>query len=177
MRIYSVTQKSGGAPRQAPTSPPCRKPPVQPEVVLPADRGLVHVAAQDVQQLLREARLAPTLAQAVVHPPAIPARLDKPDSAEPPEMPGDLVLRHPEGIHQLADAQLLAAQEAHQAEAGGVGQSSQKPGEILHRRIHATRYASLRIYIPLPATHVNEDFPAWHAGHPSQVTSTRPPVR
>jgi len=99
-----------GTPREAPTDLSCREAAAQTEIVLLSERCPVHVAAQHVQQPLREVCLRPTPAKAVVHPPAIPPYLHQPDRAQSSQVPGDLVLRHAQGIHQLADAEFLPPQ-------------------------------------------------------------------
>jgi hypothetical protein len=105
---------------------------VQPEVVLLADSRLVQVTAHDLQQILREARLASLLIQAVVHPSAISPCLYQPNCAEFPEMPRDLVLRHAQGIHQLAHAEFPSPQQPEQPEPCWIRQGTQESGDILH---------------------------------------------
>jgi hypothetical protein len=98
------------APRQTPTGFPGRETTLQAGVVLFPERRLVHVATQHLKQILQEASLDPTPTEAVVHPPAIPPRLDETDRAEAAQVPRDLVLRHAKRIDELADAELLPTQ-------------------------------------------------------------------
>jgi hypothetical protein len=109
--MYSLRKCSRSAARQAPPNLTRGEAVPQAGVVLFAERGLVHVTAQHLQQIMHETRLHPTRTEAVVHPPAIPARLDKANGAEVPQVPRDLVLGNAERIDEFADAKLLSAQQ------------------------------------------------------------------
>ena len=114
--IAGVQKRQAALARQTPPDLSSREPTPQTGVVSFAEWCLVHVAAHHCEQILHQARLRATAPETVVHPPAVPPRLDEADGAETAQVPGDLVLRHAERIHKLADAQFLLTQQPQQSE-------------------------------------------------------------
>ena len=104
------TDSRGGA-RQTPTRFSCREAEPQVGIILFPEPRFVHVATHHLKEFPHQASLCPAPAQAVVHPPTVPPRLDQTDSAEAAQVPRNLVLWHTERIHELADAELLLAQQ------------------------------------------------------------------
>ena len=101
--MNAYTDSRGGG-RQTPTRFSYREAEPQVGVILFPEPRFVHVATHHVKEFPYQASLRPAPVQAVVHPPTVPPRLDQTDSAEAAQVPRDLVLRHPQSVHQLADA-------------------------------------------------------------------------
>lgn len=66
---------------------------------------------------------------AVVHPLALAAGVDEAGGAEVGEVAGDFGLRLAEDLDEVADAELLVAQEVEEAEAGGVAEGLEEAFE------------------------------------------------
>ena len=140
MTVY--TDSRGGV-RQTPTRFPYREADPQVGVILFPEPRFVHAAAHHIKEFPYQASLRPAPAQAVVHPPTIPPRFNQTDSAETAEVSRDLILRHPQSVHQLADAQFPPTEKPEEAQSHRIAQTSQDVQDLPHRQppyMHAGAY-------------------------------------
>jgi hypothetical protein len=108
MNAY-IDSRSGA--RQTPTHFSCGEAEPQVGVILFSGPRFVHVATHHIKEFPYQASLRPVPTKPVVHPATVPPGLHETRSAEAAQMPRNLVLRHAERIHELADTELLLTQQ------------------------------------------------------------------
>ena len=149
MRVpaYIVANKSPHAlPHNTLPRPPQGEPLSETHIVAAGLWKTVQAPSKHHQELPVPCARPEIASDPIMHPSSLAPCLDQPSRTQPSQVARHLVLRHAERVHQFADAQLLAAQEANQPQAGGVRQNRQELGHIFHDR-RVSRYMPIGAYI------------------------------